>query len=90
MSDQASMPVPDDGPRSAVIVPLMVALAQTVTVFTASTSQSQHRSNVNSETERILQRIAGELTQTSTRLDHWVSSAVSLPQSVATAEPLTL
>lgn len=62
-------------------VPLLVSLASTVGVFSKSTTSGHHRANINAENHRILQRIASELMQTCTRIDHALAGNSARPQA---------
>lgn len=63
-----------------VATPLVIALASTVGVFTSSAEAQHDRTAVNAQNHKILQKIVGELTQTSTQIDHPVAGAAARPQ----------
>ena len=64
----------------AVIAPVMVALAATVSVFGSTTQASQHRATAVSQNQRILQKIIAELSMTTTKRDHVLTGGALTPQ----------
>lgn len=64
---------------TAVMAPLMIALATTVTVFSSSATQGHHQTQATAQNERIIQLITAELMQGSTRLDHYVPATMPRP-----------
>ncbi len=64
---------------TTVAVPLLIALSNTVSVFSTSTRAAHHRANAASANQRVLQRIVGEVLQTTTRIDHPLALAHPQP-----------
>jgi hypothetical protein len=66
---------------AGIFVPAMVALLSVLGTFSASTAAAHHRTNVNANCQKVLQRIASELSQTSTKVDHAVPATQTRPQA---------